>query len=70
MSNDCVLSIHYVRHIMTTSEERTGEQGGRDSHIDASRDSEFDLSAIPINKIFTLIFIHDKNKDQVQNLAC
>ncbi|KAG0096117.1 hypothetical protein BGZ93_004991 [Podila epicladia] len=50
---------------MTTSEERASEQDGRHSQIDASRDSEFDLSDIPINKIFTLIFIHDKNKDQL-----
>ncbi|KAG0031120.1 hypothetical protein BGZ81_001723 [Podila clonocystis] len=50
---------------MTTSEERICEQSGRDSQTDAIRDSEFDLSDIPINKIFTLIFIHDKNKDQL-----
>lgn len=42
------------------------EQGSRDSLTETSRDSEFNLSAIPINKIFTLIFIHDKDKDQVQ----
>ncbi|KAG0340943.1 Nudix (Nucleoside diphosphate linked moiety X)-type motif 1 [Podila horticola] len=41
------------------------EQGCRDSLTETSRDSEFNLSAIPINKIFTLIFIHDKDKDQL-----
>lgn len=61
--------IHCALHIMTTAEERMGEQDSRDSQTELGRDSEFDLSAIPINKIFTLIFVHDKDKDQVRNHA-
>lgn len=54
---------------MTTTGERMSEQDGRDSQIERGQDSEFDLSAIPINKIFTLIFVHNKDKDQVRNHA-
>ncbi|KAI9240260.1 MAG: hypothetical protein BYD32DRAFT_409128 [Podila humilis] len=57
--------IHCALNVMTTAEERMSEQDGRDNQTELGRDSGFDLSTIPINKIFTLIFVHDKDKDQL-----